>query len=65
MKLRTKFNLVLGLASLVGIACSAFFSYYLLQANAREEVLNTARIMMDSAVPLPLEATPLMKLNRC
>lgn len=50
MKLRIKFNLVLGLASLVGIGCSAMFSYYLLHANAREEVLNTARIMMDSAV---------------
>jgi protein-histidine pros-kinase len=50
MKLRIKFNLVLGLAGLVGIGCSAVFSYYLLQANAREEVLNTARIMMQSAI---------------
>lgn len=50
MKLRLKFNLVLGLASLTGIACSAMLSYYLLQANAREEVLNTARIMMESAL---------------
>ena len=50
MKLRIKFNLVLGLASLVGMICSALFSYYLLQANAREEVLNTARIMMESAI---------------
>jgi protein-histidine pros-kinase len=50
MKLRTKFNVVLGLASIVGIVGSAVLSYYLLQANAREEVLNTARIMMDSAI---------------
>lgn len=50
MKLRIKFNLVLGLAGLMGIAGSAALSYYLLQANAREEVLNTARIMMESAV---------------
>jgi len=50
MKLRTKFNIVLGLASIVGIVCSAALSYYLLQANARDEVLNTARIMMDSAI---------------
>jgi len=50
MKLRTKFNMVLGLASIVGIVCSAALSYYLLQANARDEVLNTARIMMDSAI---------------
>lgn len=50
MKLRTKFNLVLGFASVIGIVGSAAFSYYLLQANAREEVLNSARIMMESAV---------------
>ncbi len=50
MKLRIKFNLVLGLAGLVGITGSALFSYYLLQANAREEVLNMARIMMQSAI---------------
>jgi methyl-accepting chemotaxis protein len=50
MKLRIKFNLVLGLAGLVGISCSALFSHYLVQANAREEVLNTARIMMESAI---------------
>lgn len=50
MKLRIKFNLVLGLAGLAGITGSALFSYYLLQANAREEVLNTARIMMQSAI---------------
>jgi protein-histidine pros-kinase len=42
--------MVLGLASIVGIVCSAALSYYLLQANARDEVLNTARIMMDSAI---------------
>lgn len=50
MKLRLKFNLVLGLASIAGIVCSALFSYHLLQANAREEVLNTARVMMESAL---------------
>ncbi len=50
MKLRLKFNLVLGLAGIAGIACSALFSYHLLQANAREEVLNTARVMMESAL---------------
>jgi len=50
VKLRTKFNLVLGLASILGIVCSALLSYYLLQANAREEVLNTASIMMESAI---------------
>ncbi|MDD1608607.1 MAG: DUF3365 domain-containing protein [Methylococcaceae bacterium] len=50
MKLRIKFNLVLGLAGLVGITGSAVLAYYLLQANAREEVLNTARIMMESAI---------------
>lgn len=50
MKLSTKFNLVLGLVSVAGIAGSALFSYQLLQTNARKEVLNTASLMMESAM---------------
>ncbi|MBU6950278.1 MULTISPECIES: Tll0287-like domain-containing protein [unclassified Hahella] len=49
MTLRLKFNLVLGLASCAGIALAAFLVYELLQKNAREEVLDSARIMMQSA----------------
>ncbi|OZG73297.1 signal protein [Hahella sp. CCB-MM4] len=50
MTLRIKFNLVLGLASLAGIALAAVLVYELLQKNAREEVLDSARIMMQSAL---------------
>jgi len=50
MNLRVKFNLVLLLSSIAGIAISAYFSHHLLQKNAQEEVLNSARIMMESAI---------------
>ena len=52
MNLKIKFNLVLGLAGLVGIGCSAIFSYQLLQQIAREEVLDTARVLMESAIAI-------------
>lgn len=50
MNLRAKFNLVLGLTSLAGIGFAAFFSHQLLQKNAREEVIDSARVMMESAI---------------
>lgn len=50
MNLRVKFNLVLGLSSVAGIALASFISYQLLQKNARDEVLDNARIMMESAI---------------
>lgn len=50
MSLRLKFNLVLGVASLVGIVVAAILVYGLLQKNAEEEVLDSARIMMESAI---------------
>jgi len=50
MGLRLKFNLVLGLTTLVGLATAAFFVHGLLQKNAREEVLDAARLMMESAL---------------
>lgn len=50
MGLRLKFNLVLLLTSAVGLALAAWFSHSMLQKNAREEVLQMARIMMESAI---------------
>ncbi len=50
MGLRTKFNLVLGFCMLLGILTSGLFAYNLLQKNAREEVLQAANIMMESAL---------------
>lgn len=52
MKLQFKFNLVLILAFLLGLIGSGFFSYNLLQKNAREEVLRNAGLMMDMAIAI-------------
>ncbi|VAW93652.1 hypothetical protein MNBD_GAMMA23-668 [hydrothermal vent metagenome] len=49
MGLRTKFNLSFILVAGIGIAASGFISYKMLQDNAREEVLQTAGIIMASA----------------
>ena len=50
MKLMWKFNIVLLAVFAVGFAVTAFISYGVLQANAREEILDNARVMMESAL---------------
>ncbi|MFO1421349.1 MAG: DUF3365 domain-containing protein [Candidatus Competibacteraceae bacterium] len=50
MGLRTKFNLVLLLAFAIGLALAAYLSDQILKQNAREEVVQNARIMMESAL---------------
>ncbi|APW43572.1 c-type heme family protein [Rhodoferax saidenbachensis] len=50
MGLRLKFNLVLIMVFLVGFAAAGFISRELLQANAREEVVRNARLLMDTAL---------------
>ena len=50
MKLLFKFNLVFILLFLLGIAASGYFSWELLQKNAREEVAENARLMMSVAL---------------
>ncbi|MCC8998533.1 MAG: DUF3365 domain-containing protein [Candidatus Contendobacter sp.] len=50
MGLRMKFNLVLLLAFVIGLALAAYLSDRILKENAREEVLQSARIMMESAL---------------
>ncbi|MFO7640273.1 MAG: DUF3365 domain-containing protein [Candidatus Competibacteraceae bacterium] len=50
MGLRMKFNLVLLLAFMIGLALAAYLSDRILKENAREEVLQNARIMMESAL---------------
>ena len=50
MKLIWKFNLVLLGIFLVGFAISGYVSYKVLQKNAREEVLQHARLMMEAAL---------------
>ncbi len=49
MSLRLKFNLILGLAMIVGISLASVFTYRFMQENAREEVLDRARIMLQKA----------------
>jgi HAMP domain-containing protein len=50
MKLMWKFNLVLLAVFIVGFILTGFISYSVLQANAREEILDNARVMMESAL---------------
>lgn len=50
MGLRMKFNLVLLLAFVVGLALAAYLTDHILKQNAREEVVQNARIMMESAL---------------
>ena len=50
MKLIVKFNLVLLLIFAVGFLATGYISNRLLQRNAREEVLENARIMMEAAL---------------
>lgn len=50
MSLRTKFNLVILASFLLGMTGAGFVSNEVLQRNAREEILNTAGILMESAM---------------
>ncbi|MGH8799553.1 MAG: c-type heme family protein [Casimicrobiaceae bacterium] len=49
MKLIWKFNLALGAVAAVAFILAAIVSYTVLHANARDEVLQNARVMMESA----------------
>jgi len=50
MKLLFKFNLVFLLLFALGIAVAGFFSWNLLQRNARDEIAENARLMMSNAL---------------
>jgi HAMP domain-containing protein len=50
MKLLFKFNLIFVLVMAIGVAISAWISRNMLQAQAREEVLASARLMMEQAL---------------
>src|SRR6478609_9836754 len=52
MGLRLKFNLVLFLVFMLGLAVSGYISFELLHKNAREEVLRTAGVMMEAALSM-------------
>ena len=50
MKLIVKFNLVLFLVFAIGFAAVGYFANRLLQRNAKEEIMENARIMMEAAL---------------
>jgi protein-histidine pros-kinase len=50
VKLILKFNLILIMMFLIGLAASFYIANDLLQKNAREEIRENARIMMESAL---------------
>jgi HAMP domain-containing protein len=50
MGLRLKFNLILCLVTVIGLVIAGYFGDQLLKKNAREQVLETAKIMMESAI---------------
>ena len=50
MGLRLKFNLVLVLVFAVGLALSGAVSRHILEANARDEVVRNADLMMGAAL---------------
>src|SRR5438034_3271328 len=52
MRLIVKFNIVFLAIFLVGLAIAAYVSLDLLRQNARDEVLQHARIMMESALAI-------------
>jgi len=49
LKLIWKFNIVLGAIFLLAFAVAAFVTHAVLQANAKDEILRTARLMMEAA----------------
>jgi protein-histidine pros-kinase len=50
MKLILKFNLVFLIVFLLGLAAAGYVSHDLLQKNAREEILQNARLLMEAAL---------------
>lgn len=50
MKLLLKFNLVFLAIFALGLAAAGYVSWTLLQRNARDEIANNARLMMEAAV---------------
>ena len=50
MKLLLKFNLVFLLVFALGLAATGYVSWRLLERNAREEIAQNARLLMDTAI---------------
>jgi len=52
MKLTIKFNLILFIVLLLGLASTGVFSYRILQQNARNEIVERAGMMMEAALAM-------------
>jgi len=52
MKLIVKFNLVFILVFLLGLVAAGYASHELLQKNARDEIVQSARLVMESALSM-------------
>jgi len=52
MSLRFKFNLILIVLALIGIGISGVVSYSIQKKHAQEEMLETARVLMESAIAI-------------
>jgi HAMP domain-containing protein len=67
MGLRAKFNLAFLIVYLVGMIVIATVSYYMLQRNAREEVLQSAGLIMENAMAVRAytvdEVRPLLQVQ--
>jgi len=50
MSLRVKFNLILIVMGTIGMIALGFVSYNLQREHARQEVLETAAVLMESAL---------------
>jgi HAMP domain-containing protein len=50
MRLLLKFNLAFGALFVTGLAATAYVSWNVLQRNAREEIAQDARLLMESAI---------------
>jgi protein-histidine pros-kinase len=61
MKLIVKFNLVLFLVFAVGFGAVGYFTNRLLQRNAKEEIIENARIMMEAALAVRAYTTTQIK----
>jgi HAMP domain-containing protein len=67
MGLRTKFNLVLVAAFIVGLGLAALLSYQIVERNARHEVVQNAEIMIEAASAIrqytSTEISPLLSVQ--
>ena len=68
MKLLLKFNLVFVFAFGIGLMAAAYVSHLIVQSNAREQVLQQARLMMETAMSTRSytikQIAPLLKSQR-